>query len=83
MMLTLVSLIGTRHCQPNRSLHDARRLKIPLRPDNPFNGASNAGGNIAVNPAKCPKRSIIQNASHLVVAPHDFGLQQSYVSFAE
>src|SRR6516162_4188100 len=29
------SLIGTRHRQPDRSLHDARRLKVPLRPDNP------------------------------------------------
>jgi hypothetical protein len=30
--------------------------------------SANVGESIAVNPAKCPKRTIVQNASHLLVA---------------
>src|SRR6516164_661162 len=41
---------------------------------------SNAGGNIAVIPAKCPKWSIIQNVSHLLVAPHDCQILVSLMS---
>jgi len=42
----LGSLIGTRHRQRDRCLHDTHVLKIPLRPDNPrskryCSGASN------------------------------------------
>src|SRR6516165_3543602 len=51
-----------------------RRLEVPYAQHpqnyavstNRYVVASNVGKNIAVNPAKCPKRSIVQNASHLL-----------------